>query len=81
MEMKEIPEGLRGVLTSDPEFLSGAIRFVETRVPLEIFLDNLEAGLSVDEFLKSYPGVKREQLVAVIGWQNEQTRKTLKLVA
>ena len=37
-----------------------------TRVPVDALLDNLEAGLSLDEFLVEFEGVTRAQAVAVL---------------
>jgi uncharacterized protein (DUF433 family) len=54
------------VIHSDPEVMSGAPVFVGTRVPLRALLDHLEAGDSLDVFLRSFPSVTREQAVAAI---------------
>ena len=61
-----IPEELRDVLDSHPEFISGAIRFKGTRVPLQALSETLEDGGTVQDFLSDYPGVLREQANAVI---------------
>jgi len=61
-----IPEQLSDVLISDPEFISGAIRFKGTRVPLQALLETLEEGGTVQDFLSGYPGVLLEQAKAVI---------------
>jgi len=54
------PVELQSVLVSDADTLSGAVRFVCTRVPVQALLD------SVDSFLEGFPGVTREQVEAVI---------------
>lgn len=69
-----IPDALKDVLTSDPEYLSGAIRFVGTRVPLQALLDSQLHGESIDSFLAGYPGVRREQVEAVLEWESLQVR-------
>ena len=51
---------------SDPERLGGRVCFSGTRVPVDALFDNLEAGLSLDEFLEEFEGVTREQAVAVL---------------
>jgi uncharacterized protein (DUF433 family) len=51
---------------SDPERLGGRICFKGTRVPVDALFENLEAGLSLDEFLDEFEGVTREQAVAVL---------------
>ncbi len=50
----------------DKEILSGTPVFVGTRVPVSALLDNLEVGVSLDEFLENFPTVKREQAVQVL---------------
>lgn len=50
----------------DPERMSGAPCFKGTRVPIESLFTNLESGLSLDEYLDCFPGVTREQAVAVL---------------
>src|SRR5260370_19748081 len=46
--------------------LSGAWRFKNTRVPVKASIENLESGATVDQFLEWFPGVKREQALAVL---------------
>ena len=53
-------------VTSDPEVLSGATVFSGTRVPVAALLDNIEAGLTLDEFLDNFPTVTREQAIQVL---------------
>jgi uncharacterized protein (DUF433 family) len=54
------------VIHSDPEIHGGAPVFVGTRVPVKNLFDYLEAGDSLDDFLKSFPSVTREQAVAAL---------------
>ncbi len=49
----------------DPTKVSGEWIFKGTRVPLAALFENLKDGASVDEFLEWFPGVKREQILAV----------------
>jgi len=51
---------------SDPERLGGAPCFVNTRVPVDAMFANLEDGVSLDEFLEAFPGVKRDHALAVL---------------
>jgi uncharacterized protein (DUF433 family) len=53
-------------ITCDPEIMSGATVFSGTRVPVTALLDNIEAGLTLDEFLDNFPTVSREQAVQVL---------------
>jgi uncharacterized protein (DUF433 family) len=54
------------VIHSDPEILSGAPVFIGTRVPVQSLFDYLEGGETLDEFLRQFPSVRREQAVAAI---------------
>jgi len=51
---------------SDPERLGGRLCFRGTRVPVDALFANLEAGMSLNEFLDEFEGVTREQAVAVL---------------
>lgn len=59
-ELKFLP------VTIDPDIVSGAPVFKGTRVPVEALLTNLEAGLSLDEFLQNFPTVTRHQAIQVL---------------
>jgi uncharacterized protein (DUF433 family) len=50
----------------DPEKVSGAWIFKGTRVPVKALFENLESGGRIDEFLEWFPGVRREQVEAVL---------------
>ena len=50
----------------DPEKVSGAWVFRDTRVPVVALFENLEGGASIAEFLAWFPGVTREQVEAVL---------------
>jgi uncharacterized protein (DUF433 family) len=58
-----VPEPL---ITTSPDRLSGIPVFAGTRVPIQTLIDYLEAGDTLDEFLKDYPSVSREHAVAVL---------------
>lgn len=51
----------RDVVHSHPEILGGTPVFVGTRVPLQNLVDHLVGGDSVDEFVRQFPTVTREQ--------------------
>lgn len=44
----------------------GATVFAGTRVPVETLFEYLEAGDTLDEFLRQFPTVTREQAIAVL---------------
>jgi uncharacterized protein (DUF433 family) len=49
-----------------PDRVSGTWVFKDTRIPVAALFENLEEGASIDEFLEWFPGVSREQVVAVL---------------
>ena len=49
-----------------PGKVSGVWLFKGTRVPVKALFENLEDGAGVDDFLRWFPGVKREQVLAVL---------------
>ena len=46
--------------------LSGAWVFRGTRVPVLALFENLESGATIDQFLEWFPGVRHEQIAAVL---------------
>ena len=58
-----IPEPL---ITTSPDRLSGTPIFAGARVPIQTLIDYLEAGDTLDEFLKDFPIVSREHAIAVL---------------
>lgn len=57
---------LFGIVWVNPERLSGAPCFTGTRVPVNSLFDHLEAGDTLDLFLDDFPGVTREQAIALL---------------
>ena len=64
---------LSEIVHSDPEVLGGTAVFVGTRVPLQSLFDYLEGGETLDEFLRQFPSVRRDQAIAAL----ELARTTL----
>lgn len=58
--------GKTNVVHTDPEILGGTPVFVGTRVPVQSLFDYLEGGETLDEFLRQFPSVKREQVIAAL---------------
>jgi uncharacterized protein (DUF433 family) len=56
----------RSVVCRDPEVMGGTPVFYGTRVPVQTFIEYLEAGDSIDEFLEGFPSVTREQVIAFL---------------
>ena len=52
------------VVHVNPDILGGTPVFIGTRVPVKSLFDYIEAGESLDEFLRQFPSVSRHQAVA-----------------
>ena len=59
----------------DPEILGGQPVFRGTRVPVDALLENLEAGLSLEEFLENFPTVTRAQAVSLLEFSRTTLRR------
>ena len=66
-------------ISVNPEVMGGTPVFQGTRVPIEALLENLAAGISLNEFLENFPTVSQEQALAILNFSN-QTLKKLGLV-
>lgn len=53
--------------------LGGTPVFIGTRVPVQVFIDYLEEGKSLDEFLEDFPSVNRKQATGML----EELKKVL----
>jgi uncharacterized protein (DUF433 family) len=51
------------IINTDSEIMSGTPVFAGTRVPVQILLDYLKSGDSIDDFLDGFPTVTREQVI------------------
>ena len=54
------------VVSRNPKVMNGALVFAGTRVPVEILIQHLAAGDSLEVFLDDFPTVTREQAVAYL---------------
>jgi uncharacterized protein (DUF433 family) len=59
-------QSLSEVIERHPQKVSGKWVFRGTRVPVSALFENLKDGASIDDFLEWFPGVQREQVLAVL---------------
>lgn len=59
------------VVHSDPDILGGTPVFVGTRVPVQSLFDYLEPGDTLDEFLRQFPSLRREQAIEALEFARE----------
>lgn len=53
-------------IESNPEILGGKPVVKGTRIPVELILELVQAGYSVEEILKEYPHLKADTLLEVL---------------
>jgi uncharacterized protein (DUF433 family) len=63
---------LHEVIWVDAKRVSGAPCFRDTRVPVQNLLDYIEGGSTIDEFLKDFPSVTREQVIGFFELAKDQ---------
>ncbi|CAN5154064.1 hypothetical protein BH18ACT10_BH18ACT10_08300 [soil metagenome] len=56
----------KGIVSRDPEVVSGALVFAGTRVPAKTLTDYIEAGHTLEDFLDGFPTVERRQAIAFL---------------
>jgi uncharacterized protein (DUF433 family) len=59
------------IVHRDPDILGGTPVFRGTRVPIRSLFDYLEGGDTLDEFLRQFPSVQRQQAVALLDLARE----------
>jgi len=62
------------LITRSDDRAWGAAVFAGTRVPVDTLFEYLETGETLDEFLRQFPTVTREQAVAVLEVSRQLTR-------
>jgi len=53
-------------ITSDPNIHHGKICIKGTRIPVSVVLDNVKAGVTLEEITKSYPSLTIEAIQAAM---------------
>ena len=66
MTNPNLPDSTGLPIWTDPNRLSGVPCFQGTRCPVDALFNNLESGLSLDDFLDCFPEVTREQAIAML---------------
>lgn len=67
-------------ITVDPLICHGKACIKGTRIMVSVVLDNLAAGLLVDEILASYPALTREAIQAAVTYAAELARERIVLM-
>jgi uncharacterized protein (DUF433 family) len=62
-------------MTANPEVAHGAVCVKGTRIPVSVILDNLAAGVTPEEIVRSYPPLTVEDLRAAMSYAAELARE------
>ncbi|HEM62328.1 MAG TPA: DUF433 domain-containing protein [Chloroflexi bacterium] len=65
----------RDYIVVDPTICHGKACIKGTRIMVSVILENLAAGLSPEEILRSYPSLNREAVQAAITYAAELARE------
>jgi uncharacterized protein (DUF433 family) len=69
---------IKDLIEVDPEKMSGTPCFTATRVPLTHLFDYLEAGDTLDDFLKDFPSVTHDQALGVLELMKSESSLNLR---
>lgn len=61
-------------ISADPGICHGKVCIKGTRIMVSVILDNLAAGASPEEILRSYPSLTREDIQAALAYAAELAR-------
>lgn len=68
----------RGRVIRDPEIMMGKPAIAGTRITVELILDYLAGGETVDGILSNYPHLSREVVLATLAYASDAIRKMTK---
>lgn len=71
----EMLKELEEVIWIDPDRLSGTPCFRGTRIPVQMLIDHLASGFSLDQFIETVPSLDRCQAQRVIELAGEQLKE------
>lgn len=59
---------MRKLITQDPKILGGKPIIAGTRMSVEVILESLAGGMSIEEMLREYPFLKKKHIQAAIDY-------------
>ena len=68
---------LQDFITADPAVCHGKACIAGTRIMVSVILDNLAAGLTPEEIVRSYPTLSRQAVQAAMSYAAELARERL----
>lgn len=68
---------MKNLITISPDIQSGTPVFFNTRVPVKNLFDYLKAGDGVNDFLKDFPSVKKQQVLSLLKYLENTVNFTI----
>jgi uncharacterized protein (DUF433 family) len=59
------------IIISDPSIMLGKPIIKGTRITVELIIKKLSDGLSIEDILKAYPHLKREDVLAALAYSSD----------
>ena len=72
-----LPDAKNSLIWINPARVSGAPCFYKSRVPVCSLVENLDGGVSLEEWLDAFPPITREQALAVLEYVRGDGRHLL----
>jgi uncharacterized protein (DUF433 family) len=67
--------GMNEPISANPNVMHGTPCFTGTRVSVQTLFDHIEAGYTIDDFLKQFPSVSRKQVLAFLAQLRKQAEQ------
>ena len=64
-------------ITVDANVCHGNACIRDTRIMVSVVLDNLAAGLSIEDIVRSYPSLRRDSILAAISYAADLARERI----
>jgi len=61
-------------ISTDPKILYGKPAIKDTRISVELILDKLSAGESIEDLLAAYPRLSKEAIYAALAFASESIK-------
>lgn len=64
-------------ISADPKILFGKPAIKGTRISVDLILEKLSYGETIEQLLESYPHINREQILACLGYASDSMRSEI----
>jgi uncharacterized protein (DUF433 family) len=64
-------------IVSNPKVMLGKPVIRDTRIPVDLILEKLSKGETIEQLLKSYPSLSRESILACLAFAAKSVRNEL----